>query len=313
MIPLIREQKHSTPLVEIYMGSLSVFVTTSKSPVEWGGNRYLPEPALDVDLPKQSGALAEEVCTVTLPRSSLHAGVAAVAEVFGTPRSAPPTRVRVIELLQSAAEETTPVFLYDGIVDRSTRNPENVAGIVKLEIQPEWRLQLGDITLGRRADATCDHVWGGLGCGVDTDIFWSLADAANQLAVRKVNVTCMPHPEAAARQVDLFINPTLHPGGTQAAITRHPVGWWKGGFLEKDGLRIAIADWKWNTLTNHGTSTFVLNRIPPKSWDGAEMVLHPGCSRTPEACTQRQGNTLAFGGLGWGIPAYNPTIDRSGS
>lgn len=313
---LVQESKKSTPLIEITVGtSLRVCATTSKSPVQWGGETWLPEPAIDVDLPKQSGTLGEEECLIKLPAvNNLHPGVALVAQMFSRPRAAPPATVRVINLLETGPEDVTVVYLYDGVVTKSVANPLRQEGFVELSVSPEFLHQLEDATLGHRADASCNHVFGGAGCWhPDVDTFFTAGDVGLATRVRKLHVLGTVFPsEAGARQVTLSIDPAQHPYASNTAITARPEGWWKRGFLEKDGLRIQISDWRWNTTLSTGTNVFILNRIPPEDWCSPDtpLILHPGCQRTPAACAQRLNSTL-FGGYGHGIPAYNPTIETS--
>ena len=311
LIPFVHEFKKSTPLIEINYGtSLTAYITTSRSPVVWDGKVWLPEPAISVDLPKQSGTLAEESCTIDLPReNNLHPGVATIAELLSSPRSCPPIRVRIINLIESGPEDVTPVYLYEGVDDRTVRNPDGQEGIVKLTIIPDYRYQIGDISLGMRADPTCGHVYGGLGCWhPDVDKFMVPGDYGLPAKVHKINVTLSVNPIYSGRQVQVFVDPSLHPGATYLQITQRPKNWWKRAFLERDGLRISIADWRWNNTLNTGTDIFILNRIPPADWHLGKAVLHPGCTRTAAACAERL-NTGTFGGYGNGIPAYNPVLE----
>jgi hypothetical protein len=315
MIPLIHEQKKSTPLIEIIVGtSMRIFATTSKSPVIWNGETYMPEPTIEIDLPKQSGALGEEECPIRLPMvNNLHPGIAVLAQMLAQPRSAPPISVKVTNLIESGPDNVIPVYLYDGVLIRSVANPRKQEGFVEAVITPEFLHQLEDATLGHRADPSCNHVFGGAGCWhPDVNTFFSTPDVGFQTRVRKLHVLATVFPsEAGARQVTLSIDPSYHPApASSLALTQRPEGWWKRAFLEKDGLRIQVSDWRWNTTIGTGTNIFILNRIPPADWcvPDTQLILHPGCSRSPEACAQRANSTF-FGGYGYGIPAYNPTIE----
>lgn len=313
LTPFVHEFKKSTPLIEILYGtSIAVYITTSRSPVQWAGRTWLPEPTVSVDLPKQSGGLTEESCKISLPReNNLHPGVATIANLLASPRCSLPIRVRVINLIESGPEDLNPVYLYEGVDDRTIRNPDGQEGFVDLMVVPDFRYQLEDITLGMRADPTCGHVYGGVGCWhPDVDKFMVPGDYGLPAKVHKINVTLSINPTYSSRQVQVFVDPSLHPGATYLQITQRPKNWWKRAFLEKDGLRISIADWRWNNTLNTGTDIFILNRIPPENWHLAKAVLHPGCTRTAEACAERL-NTGTFGGYGHGIPAYNPVLEIS--
>lgn len=312
MIPLIKEFKKSTPLIEILCGTaISVYITTGKNPVNWDGKVWFPEPAIKVELPKQSGTLSQDPCEVTLPRlNSQHPGVMTLAALLSSPRTIPTMTIRVINLIESSTEELLPVYLYEGVANASFRNAQKQQGTVKMSFLPEHLLLLEQSTLGRRADASCDFVYGGLGCFVDVQTFFEATSywPTQDRKIRKAHVTATVFNIQSKRELTVFLDPVFHPGADQRTLTQQPKGWWVRGFFEKDGLRIGISDWKFNDTAGVGTNIFILNRIPPADWNGAQLVLHPGCQRTPQACADRN-NSERFGGLGYGIPAYNPIME----
>lgn len=311
MFALTKEAKKSSILVEIRCGTaLTAYATTSKSRVIWEGKVWTPEPTIHIDLPEQAASVTSETCKVRLPLvGSQHPGVLSIARVLSVPRTSPPVSCRIINLIESDVDHVTPVYLYNGVLDKSTRNPQGQSGFVELDIVPEFMMQLAEATLGMRADPSCGWSYGGPGCWhPDTDKFLTPADYAAPLLVRKINVVCTVDPQLSSRKVTLAVDTVLHPGATNSVITSRPHEWWKRGFLAKDGLRISIADWRYFILGG-GVHTFILNRIPPESWQGASVVLHPGCPRTPAACAERN-NSENYGGIGYGIPAYNPVLER---
>jgi hypothetical protein len=317
MIPLIKEYKKSTPLISIKCGTaINIYITTSKTPITSDGVTWLSDPTLDVELPKQSGFLEQEPCIVTLSRNSLIPAVRALAELLSQPRAAPPMSVGIANLLESAPEDTQRVNLYEGIGFKLSRNPEGQKGKLKIYFLPEFLLYMAESTLGRRVDASCDHVYGGLGCYVDiTQYFDPASYYPNQLKkIKRAKVTCSVFSVHTARQLTLTLDPSFHTGYVgpfgqfQKTLTLQPKGWWVRGFLEKDGLRISIVDWRYNDTANIGTDIFILSQVPPLDWNGAQLTLIPGCQRTKEACADRN-NSEQFGALGYGIPAYNPTTE----
>lgn len=309
MIPFIKEVKKSTLLVELHCGTaLSAYATTAKSRVIWDGKVWTPEPTINVELPEQTASVSSEACKIKLPLvGNQHPLVLSIARVLSVPRTSPPVRCRVINLIESDVDHMTPVYLYNGVLDRSTRNPQGQSGFVELNIVPEFMAQLAEATLGMRADPSCGWSFGGPGCWhPDTDKFLTPADYPIG-GVRKVNVICTIDPDLSSRKVTLGVDTAKHPGADSRVLISRPAGWWVRGYLEKDGLRISIADWRY-WLAGVGEHTWILNRIPPEDWQGASMVLHPGCPRTPLACSQRN-NSINFGGMGYGIPAYNPVLE----
>lgn len=313
---LIKEQKESFPLIEFTFGIQKIYATTSKSPITWMGNKYIPEPTIDVKMPTQTGGTSEEPCVVTLPLlRGVHVGIQNMALQLSKPRSAPPTEIRIINLLKASEEEFTPIYLFDGVMSRLRRNPEGNRGVVELEFVTEWRYQLKDISLGRRADPECDHIYAArTGCTKDNSQFFSAIDHPNYFGVSKrVSAIATFYSVTASREVTLTINPAVHTSPqTNAMITGQPRGWWVRSFLEKDLVRIPIQDWLWNEDLGISTNIFILNRIPPEDWQNAVVTLVIDCDHTVRGCTQRN-NIEEFGGLGFGIPAYNPTLEISDS
>lgn len=313
-LTLLRERKKSSPLIEILAGETYIRATTSKTPIFWQGQTWWPEPTIDVKLPKQSGGLSEDPCKLTLPLNRpLHPPLLSFALSLSKPRAAPRARVRVINLLQAAEEDFTPVFLYEGILDRVNRNPEGKKNQIELEFQTELRYQLGEISLGRRADPECDHIYGKNGCFVDNTQFFSLSDnwPNNYKKIRRAWVIASVSSQSFSREVTVSLDPAMHPGMDNRTISDQPRGWWVRSFFEKNTVRIPVQEWFWNETGNTGTLTFVLNRIPPEDWNNSRVLLVHGCPQTPEACKDRNPGVspLPFGGLGFGIPAYNPVFE----
>lgn len=318
---LFRERKESFPLIKIVYGTKPpICVTTSKSPKFWEGNEYKPEPAVEIDIPENTGGLTEEPCKVSLPLTrGLHLELQEIALLLSKPRAAPKVTIHINNLFVANADEQEIEYLYEGQLDRVIRNPEGKKNSLDLEFQTEFRHQLKEISLGRRCDPECDLVFGsGTGCkAVIEDLSPANYYPNNTYAggakghIRRMWVGGSFYSVQTSREVTLTLDPTMHPGGGgtfQLTLTRMPRNWWVGGFLEKDGVRIRIQEWKWNEDLNQGTNIFVLNRVPPEDWEGALLLLTPDCLRSLEACNQRnQGNV--FGGLGYGIPAFNPTLE----
>lgn len=305
ILTLFRWRKESVPLIRLTMGPYSAFATLSKSPVFFSGDTYIPEPAVDVKLPKQGISLEEEPCVVTLPLDrNLNPGVKTVAGILAQPRSTPICRIQVIQLKKASADEQIVEYLYSGILDKSRRNPSGRRNVIELEFLTELHYRLEDISLGRRADPTCDAIYGPSDlCGIDnTQFFASPGPWVQQ--IRRAWVTATFASYRNSRKLTLSIDTTAMPGVTNAAIYDQPKDWWVRSYLEADGVRVPIQEWA------AGTTDVVLNRLPPLSWEspGKRMLLVHGCPKTPEACALRN-NINRFGGLGYGIPAYNPTLE----
>lgn len=316
--PLLKEFKRSTGLIDIQCGTaLSITISITPSQVMFDGKTFLSEPRVKVVLPKQTGGLAEEACKISIPREgSQHAGVATLAQLLSTPRALPPTTVRIYNLIRTGPEETQVLYLYEGVLDKDLRNPQGQSGMIEMQFTPEHMLGLEDLTLGRRADATCDLIYGGLGCYADVEKQLAVAEyyPSQFEKIFQAKVICTLDPQSTGRRVTLELDPAVYfsPTPDPRTLTDHSPKWWNRGWLEREGLRILIADWRWDFTVGRGSNAFILSRMPPLSWDGAQLTLKPGCQKTPQACAKRL-RTEWFGGLGYGIPAYNPVLESSDS
>ena len=67
---------------------------------------------------------------------------------------------------------------------------------------------------------------------------------------------------------------------------------------------VAIREWK-----SGQPESFVLVDAMPPSWDGATVVVLPGCDRRPDTCENVHDNIKNFNGIGKAIPAYNPNFE----
>jgi len=296
-------KKQSTVLIKLVAGPLQAHATLNKSPIFFDGQTYTPEPAIDIKLPKQGISLEEEPCIITLPLArTLNTDIRALAEMLGSLRSSPLVKVFITSIRQATKDETVYEHLYAGILDKSRKNPSKKRQQIELEFLPELHYRLEDVSLGRRADPDCDLIFGPQ-CGIDTSQFFS-GPGPYTGQIRRAWVRYTPSSYRNSRLITINIDSTLMPGVTNDALFTQPEGWWVRSFLEADGVRIPIQEWE------TGTHNFVLNRVPPLSWEtpGRAILLVPGCPRTAVACTQRN-NLNNFGGLGFGIPAYNPTLE----
>jgi hypothetical protein len=318
---LLQPFKESLPLFRFEFGTSVVTATTAKSPVIWKGETYKPEPAIECEFPRQGGGLSEEAARIELPtlRSSVNPELASMAIQMSKPRSVPRTQLSVINLLKNG-NDFKPLYLYEGRLVRVVRNPDGKASLVRLEFESELSTGLKDITLGRRCDPECDFIFASNGCGLSRSQYWTLSDGppAQSLSyvnkIRRTKVVMIPAAQANSREVELRFDLTAPEHSTlvgtpdnqiQLYIRAQSPGWWLRSFLEKDGLRITIQQWK------TGSGLFVLNRIPPESWANSRLELVPDCAKSLYDCQLRQ-NTANFGGMGIGIPAYNPTLEIRG-
>ncbi len=287
--------------------------------LSYKGQVFFGEPALEVKLDWQGGGLDEKPFNITLPTSrGLNPDLDTVVQEWSSPTPVSTIRVKVFEVLNTdIANEQRTIHLASGTVKLSRRNPDGRPGVVQLEVHSVKSL-LEDAKLGIQANAQCGWTFGGMGCGLDTSLMFDAGTYfPNQSGrVRRCFVELyMFYSGVRTQAVTLHASAYRHPGITDQTITQQPNGWWVGGFLVRGGLSISIRDWFWNSQANSGTTSFVLSKYPPKHWaydplKRNEILLVPGCAKTVEACRQRN-NEINFGGVGYGIPAYNPIFEET--
>lgn len=305
----------SIVLVDFKSGtSEPVCVSLGKSSYLFQGRVYRPEPSLKVDLPKQGGGLNEEPCKMVIPanRPEVHPALHSFAALIGSLRPFARTIVRVIEVVRTSESDTKTLFLYEGVITKVIRNPSGRTNVVEIELETELHEGITDIALGRRCDPQCDLVYGSNGCGVNNKLLFDNSTYyPNQLKQTRNASVILTVNASDPRLVTVAMNPIVHGSADIRTITQQPKGWWDASYFIKDGLRLRVQSWAFDSSLDIGTNTFVLNQSAPVSWNGAVAELRLDCSRTKEACTDR-GNIGRFGGLGYGIPAYNPTLEVSG-
>ena len=324
-LELIQPFKDARTLIKFTYGITVIPVTTWKTPIEFGGLRYESEPGIATELPTQTGGLNEDPLKIDLPltRSKVNSKLQSLAAQIASTRAFPRLRVEVMQLI-TVGQSQKPYHLYEGTMERSRTNPEGRAGIVSLEFASELRYGLDRISLGRRSDPECDLIFGSNGCEHPASrarmIFEQTTYHPNHVptsinTVRSAWVT-VTISSASSRQVSLELESAAHPTPSPAppdpewrvkTLSEMPEGYWIGSFLEDYSLtklKIPIQTWY------AGSNSFTLAQTPPASWNGSAKLLQVGCPRTVGGCADRF-NSRRFGGLGYGTPAYNPTLEVS--
>lgn len=311
MLELIQPFKESRSMILFRYGTAVIGATTWKSDFSWNGYTFLSEPAVEVQLPRQSGGLNQDPCIVELPlkREKVHPALFSMAAAVASSRALPKVQIEVMTLLVDGNDQRV-IYQYEGTLERSRVNPDRKPGIVRMEFADELRLGLDRVSLGRRCDPECDAIFGGTGCGHPNGLgrtTYSLAmlwpNNAGEYQSAWVALSIDPDN---ARVVHVQLNPVNYPSATleerQKTISEHEEGHWTGAYITCNSIKIAVQSWI------PGNPFFTMARIPPASWDGAVGFLTVDCARTKEACTNR-GWSDRFNGLGFGIPAYNPALE----
>jgi len=180
-------------------------------------------------------------------------------------------RARILEVTDTDGA-TDEMVLHVGRVSMAHRNHGGKAGVVMLE-SPSWKAYL-NVLEGLSVDVTCDWTLFGIGCTLSSAGF-THSGILTQIDGRAVII-----------------------GGLPGVLPRY----FHRGYVEKDGVRISIREWVSGT-------TFYLVRDPPGTWLNGVVKVVAGCDKTKPTCRSRFSNEAHFLALGYGTPAYNPTME----
>lgn len=287
---LERSSKESFQLVSFRHAGGAVYFTDWTSDYDFEGNEYLATPDLEVRLPKNDGLLGENVCTVTLPLSSdpddFTARISS-ASAFA------PTVCTVVEITRPTTPGPSQVVdtVFIGDVQLVRRNLRNNRNRIRLSCTT-IKSRLDTVSLGEPCNHTCTNDLFDARCKVDRTI-------------HAVNVVVASIDGA---RVTINTNPTVA-GKADRYFHR--------GYLEYQGLRIGIRDWRSTSPTE-----FNLVRRAPSWWVGQTVVAVAGCDKSIQTCRDRfapiggvpagtTGNESNFNGRGYAIPAHNPQFENS--
>lgn len=287
-MPLDLAKKQTRFLAEISWGSTPTYLRLTDWPavVSYGGNTYVANCELQIDLPPNTVGFDEKPLVLTLPSSWLEADL-----VNGI--AFPPTWVTLRQQILvlsgdpqvSGEVDTTNVLVYRARLEHVRRSASGRANLVRLEFRTaKARLQ---VPLGSPSNYHCKWTLFGRGCGLAQVVETATMTLIDTVDDKKVTLTD-------------FTNPMVAPGGT-------PGRFWHRGYLERDGLRIAIREWSTGAV-----NTFHLARRPPSSWlnvtNGINLVA--GCDKTIETCRERWDNEEHFAGTAYEQPDYHPVHEQ---
>lgn len=106
--------------------------------------------------------------------------------------------------------------------------------------------------------------------------------------------------------VTSVIGTVLSVAGSALTLTATPAGAtlvYNNGYIEKDGLRIKIANWE-------SGAVFSMSEIAPASWIGASVEVFTGCDRTLESCRDVHNNESEFFGLGFSMVDHDALFEE---
>jgi hypothetical protein len=248
----------------------------------WGDDvlEFLSVPGFSVKLPKNAGVMEKALCQITMP---INDTTTAFLSPLSTGLPFANIRVEIQEFIRSsiAGETSQNLILFDGWVLRTTKNPNNRPGYVRLEARsPKSNL---DKPMG----VSCDH-----------ECPWTLYEfPCTQGAVG-------PQKADERKLVTLssISGKTITVSGDAGLAGSKS---YRDGYVERLGARVRVRAWDSGT-----PNTLHLNRQLPESWLSQQLILVPGCDHSQEHCDGAWGNLDHFGGIGFAIPAHNPIIEN---
>ena len=274
-----RPEKEGFILVTFFHGDS---LATQERYTDWDQDflGHSSEPRMALSIPENEGTFDKRELRITLP-----------LDVFVTRASSSvphsPIFVIVEELTQGlfTGDQASQKILYAGRVVRTIRNYQGQNGKAAFFALPvKSRL---DIPMGLPCNHHCAWTLFKGGCGIVESSFDEITEIISKDGT-EVTIT------------DVAVTT---PGSTDAR-------YWKRGYAEKDGLRIAIRDYDGDT----DITKFYTVRPVPTDWVGGsnDIRIVPGCDKTVETCIARYNAEQFFLGLGYAIPAYQPNYEDPG-
>lgn len=277
---LTSPQKESFILLTLQYGDPAspTFAFYTNRSEDWAG-QFISTPALDVELPKNNGAFDEAVCNIKIPSD-------AFVDRFtdGLPTSPCFVTVEEVTLPIVIGEAASILTLFTGKVTSTIRNKDGRAN-ARLIKAKSWK-QFFNVRMGMPADHQCPFVFNKIGCDSGTFAGGAPSGAG-------------PSGGTIATIDGRKITFTIAPTHARDNI-------YNKGYISKDGINIDVREYDASVDAN----AFYLTRQPPTDWLGQHVDLFPGCDKTIENCRDWV-NEQNFGGVGFGIPAYNPLFEDS--
>lgn len=275
-----RAEKESFLLVQFFSGT-NLLTQNRYTDLDQDFLGHSTEPRMAVTIPSNEGTFTKRELRIVLPTDVFTSRVSS-----GVPHS--PIFVIIEEVTQGlfTGDQNSQQILYRGRVVRTIRNFQGRKDKVAFFALPQ-KSRL-DVAMGLPATHHCAWTLFHGGCGVLQSSFDEL-----------VEIDSVDGQEATITTLAFTT-----PGGTDARF-------WKRGYLEFEGLRLAIRDYDGDTDTS---KVFMARRVPD-DWilAGASSILAvPGCDKTVETCRSRYNAEEFFMGLGFAIPAYQPNFQDPG-
>lgn len=274
-----RAEKESFLLVQFFSGA-NLLTQNRYTDLDQDFLGHSSEPRMAVTIPSNEGTFTKRELRIVLPTDTFTSRVS-----NGVPHS--PIFVIIEEVTQGlfTGDQNSQQILYRGRVVRTIRNFQGRKDKVAFFALPQ-KSRL-DVAMGLPATHHCGWTLFHGGCGVVQSTFDELVEI-DSVDGQEVTITTAAFTAAGA-----------------------DARFWKRGYLEFEGLRLAIRDYDGSVDTS---KAFMARRVPA-DWilAGANSILAvPGCDKTVETCRSRYNAEEFFMGLGFAIPAYQPIFEDPG-
>ncbi len=275
-----RAEKESFLLVQFFSGA-NLLTQNRYTDLDQDFLGHATEPRMAVTIPANEGTFTKRELRIVLPTDVFTSRVSS-----GVPHS--PIFVIIEEVTQGlfTGDQNSQQILYRGRVVRTIRNFQGRKDKVAFFALPQ-KSRL-DVAMGLPANHHCAWTLFHGGCAVVESSFDENVES-DSVDGQEVTITTAAFTAAGASDARF----------------------WKRGYLEFEGLRLAIRDYDGSVDTSR---VFMARRVPDDWILAGATSIHavPGCDKTIEICRSRYSAEEFFMGLGFAIPAYQPNFQDPG-
>lgn len=254
---------------------------------------FLSVPTTEISMPKNTGTLGEQLAELQFKIDEGPQPLQDMLEGLSRGTPFPPVDVLIEERTDPAqfGDAATEQKPFRGRVLRAGRNLGGRKNFVRLQVQNE-KASL-DSPLGFPVNAHCPWRLFGPGCASQTaPTFGPQFATETKLGV----VTAIDGKIiTVAGSLDL---------GTDKTYTR--------GYLEFNNIKIGVQFYDKAAQDGMDPRELTLVRQAPVEWISSQIRLVPGCSKELDgegSCRDAWANEEQFGGSGFAIPSYHPSLE----
>lgn len=264
-----------TILVTLVYGATTTRYCRWTSDLTIGGNTYTAAPELEVEFATLKGTAEPEITKMKIARTR-----SPVNELQAL-RAHAPIKATISEVVPG--EDATLREVFYGRVLKVTTAPNGVSHLVEVEVHGIKSKLV--VKLGMPALTTCLWRFGDDKCGFTLT------------ALTGTTMHLFQDKHAERLRVEFSGSPNFDNR------------LWRGGYVEKDGIRILIKFVRSEGTNPNPTVKLDLADTPPDSWEGASAQFYHGCDKRLQTCRGRN-NESQFSGMGIKLPPYHPVLSR---